>query len=86
MLDMMLTRLNKGARIVLCGIILVSLLSTFHSSVVPRCNFSVSCVVLHYFLPGPDIPPLVAVKPTCLKNYLVLISQRAKIQGFIVYV
>ncbi|KAG6813926.1 hypothetical protein H0H92_005775 [Tricholoma furcatifolium] len=49
-LDMVLTRLNKGARIALCGAI-----SQYN-----------------------------AAKPKGLSNYLTLISQRAKIQGFIV--
>ncbi|KAF8149958.1 alcohol dehydrogenase [Crassisporium funariophilum] len=50
MLDFMLTRLKKDARIVLCGAI-----SDYN-----------------------------AVKPTGLKSYMNLISQRAKLQGFIV--
>ncbi|KAJ7475834.1 hypothetical protein FB451DRAFT_1087784 [Mycena latifolia] len=49
-LDMVLTRLNKGARIALCGAI-----SQYN-----------------------------ATKPKGLQNYLTLISQRAKIQGFII--
>ncbi|KAF8638247.1 hypothetical protein AX17_002269 [Amanita inopinata Kibby_2008] len=50
-LDMMLTRLNKGARIVMCGAI-----SAYNS-----------------------------VKPKGLQNYLTVISQRATIQGFIIF-
>ncbi|KAJ7284978.1 hypothetical protein C8J57DRAFT_1290028 [Mycena rebaudengoi] len=49
-LDMALTRLNKGARIALCGAI-----SAYN-----------------------------AAKPTGIQNYLTLIAQRAKIQGFII--
>jgi len=51
MLDLMLTRLNKNARIVLCGAI-----SEYN-----------------------------AAKPRGLSGYMSLISQRAKIQGFIVF-
>ncbi|KAK0450171.1 hypothetical protein EV421DRAFT_2032304 [Armillaria borealis] len=51
MLDLVLTRLNKGARIALCGAI-----SAYNE------------------------------RPKGLKNYLTLISQRAKMQGFIVQV
>ncbi|KAG9104843.1 hypothetical protein FRC06_008073 [Ceratobasidium sp. 370] len=51
-LDLALTRLNKGARIALCGAI-----SAYNS----------------------------AGKPEGIKNYLSLISQRAKIEGFIVF-
>ncbi|KAF9484373.1 alcohol dehydrogenase [Pholiota conissans] len=51
MLDFMLTRLNKDARIILCGAI-----SVYNSA-----------------------------KPKGLQSYLNLISQRAKIQGFIVF-
>ncbi|KAM6504518.1 alcohol dehydrogenase [Amanita muscaria] len=50
-LDLMLTRLNKGARIALCGAI-----SDYNSA-----------------------------KPKGLQNYLTLISQRASIQGFVVF-
>ncbi|KAF7327736.1 PKS-ER domain-containing protein [Mycena kentingensis (nom. inval.)] len=50
LLDMVLTRLNKDARVALCGAI-----SQYN-----------------------------AAKPKGLKNYLVLISMRAKIQGFII--
>ncbi|KAG7451157.1 alcohol dehydrogenase [Guyanagaster necrorhizus] len=50
MLDLVLTRLNKGARIALCGAI-----SAYNE------------------------------RPKGLKNYLTLISQRAKMQGFIVF-
>jgi hypothetical protein len=50
-LDLMMTRLNKGARIVLCGAI-----SDYNSA-----------------------------KPKGLQNYQTLISQRASIQGFIVF-
>ncbi|KAJ7066944.1 hypothetical protein C8F01DRAFT_1119707 [Mycena amicta] len=49
-LDLVLSRLNKGATVALCGAI-----SQYN-----------------------------ATKPTGLKNYLTLISQRAKIQGFII--
>lgn len=49
-LDFMLTRLNKNARVILCGAI-----SAYN-----------------------------ATKPKGLQNYLTLISQRAKIEGFIV--
>ncbi|KAF8606565.1 alcohol dehydrogenase [Ceratobasidium sp. AG-I] len=51
-LDLALTRLNKGARIALCGAI-----SAYNS----------------------------AGQPEGIKNYLTLISQRAKIEGFIVF-
>ncbi|KAG9125479.1 hypothetical protein FRC07_007452 [Ceratobasidium sp. 392] len=51
-LDLALTRLNKGARIALCGAI-----SAYNS----------------------------AGQPEGIKNYLTLIAQRAKIQGFIVF-
>ncbi|KAJ6619734.1 alcohol dehydrogenase [Mycena sp. CBHHK59/15] len=50
-LDMALTRLNKGARIALCGAI-----SAYNTA-----------------------------KPTGLQNYLTLIAQRAKIQGFLIF-
>jgi hypothetical protein len=42
------------------------------------------CIII--FIIGVDTFSLEAGKATGLRNYLTLIAQRAKIQGFIVYV
>ncbi|KAJ7227172.1 hypothetical protein GGX14DRAFT_628588 [Mycena pura] len=62
-LDMILTRLNKGARVALC--------------VQQVCQ---SCIYFPSLILVKD-----AAKPKGLQNYLTLIGQRAKIQGFVIF-
>lgn len=86
-LDFMLTRLNKNARIVLCGMSSSSPLTGkfgLKSDQVPFlrtvCLEGFSCWILCSTMCSDS------TRPKGLESYLNLISQRAKIQGFIVYV
>ena len=87
-LDFALTRLNKGARIALCGKSKhKELLREYSESPMTfaRCHLRLQCVrywldaVQDLYLHVTDTP-----NPKGLSSYMNLIGQRAKIEGFIV--
>jgi Zinc-binding dehydrogenase len=48
-----------------------------------RCNFWVRCVLYPWLYSGVDTRSLLEHRPTGLRNYQNIITQRAKMQGFI---